>query len=77
MARRRRRRRGESSFVSLTEQGVESLEKIRALISTANSITTSLHSLLETYQTVQGDGSLQLLLSGPNGAEEHEEAAED
>ncbi|NLY52573.1 MAG: hypothetical protein GX063_06645 [Firmicutes bacterium] len=77
MARRRRRRRRESTFVNLTEQGLESLEQIKGVISAADSITTSLHSLLGTYQTMRSDGSLQLLLSASQRSEAAEEAADD
>ena len=64
MARRRRRRRREVTFADLTEQSLESLNRIKTLISTADSITTSLRSVLGTYQAMQNDGSLNLLLSG-------------
>ena len=77
MARRRRRRRTESTFVDLTEQGLESLERIKGVISAADNITTSLHSLLGTYQAMRSDGSLELLLSASRGAEESEEATDD
>ncbi|NLA58045.1 MAG: hypothetical protein GX855_03960 [Firmicutes bacterium] len=77
MARRRRRRRIGTSFVDLTEQSLESLQRIKSLISTADGITTSLHSLLGTYQAMRNDGSLQLFLSASQQSEKSQDAADD
>ncbi|HHV93296.1 MAG TPA: hypothetical protein GXX47_02025 [Firmicutes bacterium] len=77
MARRRRRRRREVTFADLTEQSLESLNRIKTLISTADSITTSLRSVLGTYQAMQNDGSLNLLLSGSQTSRGAEETADD
>ncbi|NLJ24167.1 MAG: hypothetical protein GX354_01925 [Firmicutes bacterium] len=63
MGKRRRRRKEVGAFGTLAQEGLQSLDKIRAFLTTAESVTNSLHSLMGSYQVMQADGSLQKLLS--------------
>jgi hypothetical protein len=63
MGKRRRRRKEAGAFETLAQEGLQSLDKIRAFLTTAESVTNSLHSLMGSYQVMQADGSLQKLLS--------------
>ncbi|NMB46420.1 MAG: hypothetical protein GX998_08445 [Firmicutes bacterium] len=73
MGKRKSRRDREGSFDHLLQDGLESLEKIRAVISTAESITSSLYLLLGNYQALQADGGLQRLLSIVNDVSDPDE----
>jgi len=63
MGKHKRKRKDVSAFGVMTEEGLQSLEKIRVFVSTAEGLVASLHGLMRNYQAMQADGGLQRLIS--------------
>lgn len=76
MGKGKRRRKKVGTLEVLAEDGLQSLEKIRSFLITAEGITASLHSLMGSYQAMQADGSLHRILSVVNDRGKHVEASD-